>query len=277
MISYPIEIEGRLTRIIEHGEGPAIVLIHGLGTRADRWRSNIELLAADGRRVIALDLPGHGFSQKGEGFDYSVTGYARFLTAFLDAFALDSVTLVGASLGGQVASVVATNTPNRVQSLILVGSTGLRPFGAEARAQTAKMLVDMSRDAIRTRLQRGLRNHALITDELVEEDFLINNSPGAAEAFGALGRYFSERIDNDVVTESLQGLKGRIPLLMVWGPEDAAVPLTVAEQVVADLPGARLVTLPGTAHNPYLDSPAEFSRIVLHFLAATPARAGAQK
>lgn len=273
MIAYPIEIDGTMTRIVEAGSGPATVLIHGLGTRADRWRTSIEELAPAGHRVIAFDLPGHGFARKGAGFDYSVPGYARFLTVLLDKLGLDRTTLIGASLGGQVAATVAAKMPKRVTSLVLVGSTGLSAFGPEARAQTSRMLVDMSRDAIRLRLQRGLRNMALITDEFVEEDFQINNSPGAAEAFQALGKYFAERIDDDLVFDALSGLDGKVPLLLVWGPEDAAVPVKIAEDVAAKLKSSRLVTIPGTAHNPYMDKPAEFTRVVLEFLGRVAAKA----
>ncbi len=274
MISYPIDVGGTRTRIVEHGSGPAVVLIHGLGTRADRWRTTMERLADSGRRVIAFDLPGHGFAAKGEGIDYSVQGYARFLAALLDTLGLERPVLIGASLGGQVAATFAARTPQRAAALILVGSTGLKPFGPEARLQTSRMLVDMSKDAIRTRLQRGLRNHALITDELVEEDFRINNSPGAAEAFRALGAYFAERIDDDVVFDALKSLDGKVPLMLVWGPEDAAVPIAVAEEVAGKLKFASFVTLPGTAHNPYMDKPAEFCRAVMGFLSKASVPAG---
>jgi pimeloyl-ACP methyl ester carboxylesterase len=266
MITYPVEICGTLTRIIESGSGPAVLLVHGLGTRADRWRTVLDKLAADGRRVIAFDLPGHGFAQKGVGFDYSVHGYADFISNLLDAFNLDRVALIGASLGGQAATVVAAKMPHRIQSLTLVGSTGLSTFGPEARAQTARALVDMSRQAIRTRLLRGLRNMTLITDELIEEDFHINNSPGAMAAFQALGDYFANKIDDDVVLELLLKLDGRIPLLLIWGMEDAAVPVAVAEEAAAKLKAAQFVKMAGTAHNPYMDKPEEFSRAILEFL-----------
>jgi pimeloyl-ACP methyl ester carboxylesterase len=267
MITYPIDVGGTLTRVIEDGAGPAILLIHGLGTRADRWRMTLEKLAAGGRRVIAFDLPGHGFAQKGVGLDYSVPGYADFISKLLDTFKLGRVALVGASLGGQAATVVAANMPQRIESLILVGSTGLSAFGPEARAQTSRILVDMSREAIRARLQRGLRNLALITDELVEEDFHINNSPGAAAAFHALGEYFANKIDDHVVFDRLLELDGRIPLLLVWGTEDASVPVKIAEEVASKLKGAKLMKMTGTAHNPYMDKPDEFSNAVLEFLA----------
>jgi pimeloyl-ACP methyl ester carboxylesterase len=267
MITYPVEVAGTLTRIIEAGAGPAVLLVHGLGTRADRWRITMDKLAVGGRRVIAFDLPGHGFARKGPGFDYSVPGYADFISKLLDVLNLDRVALVGASLGGHAATFVAARMPDRMESLTLVGSTGLTVLGAEARLQTSGLLVDMSREAIRARMQRGLRNLALITDELVEEDFRINNSPGAAVSFRALGDYFANKIDDHTILDRLAELDGRIPLLLVWGTEDAAVPLSVAESVVARLKATQFVKMTGTAHNPYMDKPDEFCRAVLEFFA----------
>jgi 2-hydroxy-6-oxonona-2,4-dienedioate hydrolase len=265
MITYPFEVTGTATRIIEAGAGPAVLLVHGLGTRADRWRTTMDNLAAGGRRVIAFDLPGHGFAQKGADFDYSVPGYADFISKLLDAFNLDRVALIGASLGGQAATFVAAKTPNRIESLTLVGSTGLATLGAEARLQISGLLIDMSREAIRARMQRGLRNLALITDEFVEEDFRINNSPGADASFRALGTYFANKIDDHTILDRLLELDSRIPLLLIWGTEDAAVPLSIAENAVARLKRAQFVKMTGAAHNPYMDKPDEFSRAVLEF------------
>jgi pimeloyl-ACP methyl ester carboxylesterase len=266
MITYPIAIDDVTTRVIESGSGPAVLLLHGLGTRADRWRSNIPGLASVQRRVIAVDLPGHGFAQKGPGFDYSVSGYARFVRGLMKVLDVDRATLVGASLGGQIAATLAGKNPELVDRLVLVGSTGLVAFGAETRANMSKMLVDMSREAIRTRLERGIRNLSLITDELVEEDFRVNNSPGAADAFDALGRYFADRIDNDIVLDALISISDRIPVLLVWGTEDLSVPLTVAADTTPKIRGARLMQMAGTAHNPYFDKPDEFNRILREFL-----------
>ena len=74
MITYPLALGDQYTRVVEHGTGPeTIVLIHGLGARADRWRRNIGPLADAGYRCVALDLPGHGFASKDGEFDFSCT------------------------------------------------------------------------------------------------------------------------------------------------------------------------------------------------------------
>jgi pimeloyl-ACP methyl ester carboxylesterase len=63
-IAYPLEVGGAVTRIIEAGQGPVILFIHGLGARADRWTAMVEMLADAGYRAITFDLPGHGFASK---------------------------------------------------------------------------------------------------------------------------------------------------------------------------------------------------------------------
>ena len=258
-----------MTRVLECGgrAGEPMVLVHGLGSRADRWRRNLDGLAAAGYRVFAPDLPGHGFATKGSAFDYTIDGYRSFLDMFLDEIGADRVVLVGASLGGHIAGALTCRDPKRVGALVLVGSTGLQPFGAETRAAMPKALTDMSREGIRARLERGLCNSSIITDHLVEEDWRINNSPDAAETFALLGRYVAERIDDDVVGACLGALEGRVPILLVWGESDRSIPLAVGEAAHASLPGSRLAVMAGTAHNPYLDKPDVFNRIVLDFIA----------
>lgn len=266
MIAYPISVSGVPTRVLESGAGAPIVLLHGLGSRADRWRGNLDGLAADGNRVLAPDFPGHGFAAKNSAFDHSVTGYREFLASFLDAMHIQKTVIIGASLGGQIGAAFAGRYPDRVGALVLVGSTGLRPFGPSSRAEIAKSITDMSRGAVRTRLERSLRNAALITDQLVEEDYRINNSPGADVVFRALARYFGERIDEDLIIEALVALRGRIPILLVWGDDDLSVSVTVAQDARRAIPGARLVVMPGTAHSPYMDKPELFNRLVGLFL-----------
>src|SRR4029079_1629118 len=108
MISYPLRVGTLDTRVIEAGgSGQTIVLVHGTGGRADRWSRNVDALAKAGHRVVAFDLPGHGFASKGAGIDCSVPGYRKFLAAFLDEMKIDKAVIVGTSLGGHVVASFA--------------------------------------------------------------------------------------------------------------------------------------------------------------------------
>ena len=273
MIQYPLAVDGTLTRVLEAGSGDeAIVFLHGLGARADRWRGTVERFAAQGFRCFAFDLPGHGLAAKGDGFAYGVPAFARFLGGLLDRLGLDRVHLVGTSLGGHVSSHFTCGAPSRVRSLTLVGTTGIVPIGPDVGRAIRDNIRITSQDGIRTKLEFVLGDKSLVTDEFVLEEFRINNSPGAEAAFLRLGDYIAQEIDGDVVGPSLRDLAGRPPMLLVWGEIDRAVPMTVGHAVRDMFPGADFVVIPGAGHAPYFERPAAFDPALLNFLKNAQAR-----
>lgn len=268
MISYPLRISTVDTRVIEAGSaGPAIVLVHGTGGRADRWIRNVDALAAAGHRVCAFDLPGHGFASKGPGLDCSVPGYRKFLGDFLDAMKIDKAVIVGTSLGGHVVASFACAHPDRVSGVVLSGSMGLVPLGAEARGRVEAGANNQSYEGVKGKLARVIFDPALVTQDFVDEEFRINNSAGAKESFATLGSYIGQKLDDDVVGEALAKLTPALPTLLLWGAEDKTVPLSVGEAAAALLPGARLVVLQKAAHTSYYERADDFNAVLLDFLA----------
>ena len=268
MISYPLRISTVDTRVIEAGNtGPAIVLVHGTGGRADRWIRNLDALAAAGHRVCAFDLPGHGFASKGAGLDCSVPGYRKFLGDFLDAMKIDKAVIVGTSLGGHVVASFACAHPDRVSGVVLSGSMGLVPLGAEARGRVEAGANNQSYEGVKGKLARVIYDPALVTQDFVDEEFRINNSAGAKESFAALGRYIGQKLDDDVVGDELAKLTPALPTLLLWGAEDKTVPLSVGEAAAGLLPGARLVVLQKAAHTSYYERAVDFNAVLLDFLA----------
>lgn len=273
MIQYPVEAGGVLTRVLAAGSGDDhLVLVHGVGARADRWRRNIDPLAAAGWHVQALDLPGHGLAQKGDGPDYSVPGYARLLEAFLDVVGAKTAVLVGTSLGGHTAATLACRRPERVRALVLVGSVGLIPWGAERRAGSRERLRDASREGIERKLRVVVHDEAMVTDEWLAEESLINNSPGAAESFRAISDYVADRIDDDVIGPRLAALTDGPPIQLIWGRQEKAVPLETGLAAHELLAGSELAVIDSASHAPYYEQPAEFNRILLDFLDRTARR-----
>ncbi len=269
MISYPLGVGAVRTRVIEAGAGDrAVILIHGVGARADRFRGNLEAFAAAGYHAYALDLPGHGFADKGLAFPYSVPAYADFVRGAMDALGVGDAVLIGSSLGGHVVAWLACDTPERARALILVGAVGLSPLSPAEREAIARNAIDTSPTGIERKLRYVLCEHALITPEWIEEEARVNNSPGAAAAFEALARYFRDPggIATHGVIDRLTPIVRRVPTLLVWGKGDNSVPLAVGEQSAAMLGGVPLVALDGAGHQPYLERAEEFNRAVFEFL-----------
>lgn len=268
MIQYPLGVDGVLTRVLEAGAGDrTMLLVHGVGARADRWRQNLEGLASAGYHPYAIDLPGHGLAQKGPDIPGTVPEYARFARRMLDDLGAGEVYLVGTSLGGHVCATAACDMAERVAGLVLVGTVGITPIGAERRQRTQSIVGETSWEAVGGKLRVVLHDEALATEELHREEFRINNSPGAAESFERIAAYFGNDLDDDAVGDRLAAVADAFPVLIVWGREDVGFPLELGEAARAKLPGSRLAVMDDAAHAPYFERPEAFNRIVTDFLA----------
>ncbi len=268
MIQYPLGAAGTLTRVLEAGHGDKnMLLVHGVGARADRWRLNLEGLAGAGYHPYAIDLPGHGLAEKGDRFDHSVPNYAAFARAVLDEVGADRAYLVGTSLGGHVLATVACEIPERVAGLVMVGTLGMAPLGQAARERTAGLIGDTSPEMVDRKLHSVIHDDSLVTAEMHREEVRVNNSPGAAEAFERVSDYFANRIDDHVVGERLAALSGRFPILLVWGREDLGFPLAMGEAAHQMLDGSRLAIMDDAAHAPYFERPDTFNAIAIQFFA----------
>lgn len=267
MIAYPFQVGATLTRILEAGrsDAPVVLLQHGFTSRADRWRSTMELLAAAGYRAIAPDLPGHGFASKEPAFDHSVRGYVDFVARLIDGLRVEKPILVGTSLGGHLLAELACAAPQAIGGLVMIGSMGLEPLPAERIAMMRAGLDDMSEEAVRKRLLSVFSDAEIVTDELVREDARINASPGAQDSLRAFARYLTEDYANDLVAERLITVDGRFPLLLVWGARDLPAPVTIGRNMRAALPSARLVEMAGLSHTPYMEDPKAFFAIFQAF------------
>lgn len=266
MITYPHGVGGATTRIIEEGDGSRlIVLIHGLGGRADRWVPILGYLADSGYRVIAIDLPGHGFGPKGDGPTYTVPGFAKFIEDYLQTQSAEDVTVVGTSLGGHVAALVACNSPHLIKNLIMSAPTGMVDLTAAERARVAELIRDTSRPGVESKLRAVVSSQDLVTETWIEEEYRINNSPGASRAFDALSQYFRESINYDTVGDRLS-VEFTGPILYIWGAADRLVPSTLVSKLRELVPASALAMLDGLGHAPYLEDPPAFSDAIIKFL-----------
>jgi pyruvate dehydrogenase E2 component (dihydrolipoamide acetyltransferase) len=210
---------GRL-RYAKRGDGERnIVLVHGFGGDLDNWLFNIDALAAAGT-VHALDLPGHGQSEKAVK-DASLKGLSDAVVGFLDTLGIRKAHLVGHSMGGAVASRTAVDHPERVTSLSLISSAGL---GHEVNGGYIDGFVSAaSRRELKPVLEHLFHDPATVTRQLVDDLLKYKRLDGVDEALrGLSGALFADGRQMTVLAEELK--QAGMPVLVVWGESDQVIP-----------------------------------------------------
>lgn len=273
-IAYPLGLGRVVVRVLECGEGDDhVVLLHGSGSRADRWRRNLPGLAAAGRHVYALDFPGHGFATKAEDFDYTTPSFAAVVRDALDALGIGSPVLVGTSLGGHVAAYLAVTSDVAVRALALVGTTGIIPIEREV-STTVGRIMDLSEAGVRGKLEFLMDDDRLVTDAWVTEERRINSSPGAEQALAKTAEYVARGTNDHLVGERVA--TSSIPVIVFWGGNDTWIDPAIGRRIKAEvLTGAPLVILRRAGHAPYYERPHVFNDCLLSFL-ASPAEFGSE-
>jgi pimeloyl-ACP methyl ester carboxylesterase len=267
------------------GEGPDMLLLHGLGsTKA----SFFETAAALSRhyRVHALDLPGFGGSSKPATAPYGAPYAARAVLGAMDAMGMARAHIVGNSMGGRVAIEVGLTRPDRVGGLAL-----LCPAVAFVRRDW-HWLVKLSRPELgmlphslgRSRIERQF--WALFADRdlvdpsvadiVVDEFERIYRSAGARLAFLASARaiYLERAYGRGGFYERLSGLEP--PALFVWSSHDRLIPERFRAHVERALPGAEQVVLQGAGHVPQVERPERTNGLLARFFARVDALGGSQ-
>jgi pyruvate dehydrogenase E2 component (dihydrolipoamide acetyltransferase) len=257
-----LDAGGRRLRYLERGAGSAVpaVLIHGFGGDLNSWMFTQPALAED-RRVIALDLPGHGGSAKEVGAG-DAESLADAVEAALAALGLRQVHLVGHSLGGAVAALVALRRPERAASLTLIAPAGL---GVEINGEFIAAFCGAAR---RRELVEALNllvyDRGLISRFMVEEVLRYKRLDGVAAALTAIaaasfggGR---QSLDLGARIAALP-----LPVQAIWGAADRIVPVAHAEAFSARFP---VHILEKAGHLPHLEQPGEVNRLLRTFLSA---------
>lgn len=250
-----VEVGGRLLRYLDLGEGGTpLVLVHGFGGDLNNWLFNQPALAAE-RRVIALDLPGHGESGKtlrsGEAAELS-----EAVLGLLDHLQLDRVHLAGHSMGGLVALTVAEQAPARVVSLTLIASAGL---GADINGDYLQGFADANnRNALKPQLVQLFSDPALVTRQMLEDMLKFKRLEGVDQALrqlnGALFDGGRQKVD-------VRHVVGRQPSLVIWGSDDSIIPANHAQGLEA-----QVEILPGQGHMVQLEAAEQVNQLMLAFL-----------
>lgn len=266
-----VALRGAEVECVEMGEGPPLVLVHGLGGCWQNWLENIPALARR-HRVIAFDLPGFGASPMPER-EISIASYGRILSELCDRLDLGPETAVaGNSMGGFIATEAAIEHPGRFSALVLVGAAGIS--FARARHQPAKVLAAITNlarpvlaafgdDAVRRpRLRRAAFAGVVHRPDLLRREMLWELTQGGLGP-PAFGEALVSMMGYDA-RERLSEIA--IPTLIVWGFNDRLVPVRAALSYRRRIPGSRLEILDRTGHVPMVERPAEFNGMVEEFL-----------
>jgi pyruvate dehydrogenase E2 component (dihydrolipoamide acetyltransferase) len=235
------------------------VLVHGFGGDLTTWLFNHEALATGRRSVIALDLPGHGGSTKDVGGG-SLDELAAAVWELQDGLGLEQPHLVGHSLGGAIAAAVAAAHPGRVASLVLIAPVGLGP---EINGSFVDGFVEAeSRRELKPVLELLFADPDVVTRQLTEEVLKTKRIDGVDEALRTIAAacFPGGRQAVDVAAR-LAGLD--LPLLAIWGAQDAVVPPAHAEALPA---GARVEILESAGHQPQMETPHEVNGLIGEFL-----------
>ncbi len=287
-------MEGQLDHVSIHGHdmayrmegnGPALLLLHGIAGSSRTWRDIIPRLN-DRFTVIAPDLIGHGQSDKPVG-DYSLGAFAGQIRDLLDILDIERASVIGQSFGGGVAMQLAYQHPERCERLVLVDSGGLgREVNWMLRFMTLPgseyvmpvifpgFVRDLGDSLFRTINGRGIHLGR------VAEMWSAYASLAEAENRRAFVRTIKSVIDPGGQTVSAMNrlyLASAMPTLIIWGDRDDIIPVSHAYSAHEALPGSRLVIIEGVGHFPQIEAPEQFVNALVDFLDSTePAHLGTE-
>ena len=281
------ELEPRVGEAVLHGhrvsyraagEGPVILLIHGITGDSRQWNEVIPQLA-DRYTVLAPDLLGHGQSAKPRG-DYSLGAYAASLRDLLIVLGHRRATVVGHSLGGGIAMQFSYEYPVFCERLVLVDSGGLGPeVHPLLRAATLPgcelvlPLIAHSRlHAVGEAIGQALGRLGLeLGHDLAEmtRGYASLSDGEARRAFLHTLRAVVDRDGQRVNATDRLYLAQELPTLIVWGRRDPLIPVKHADVAHHGIPGSRLAIFDDTGHFPHIEQPVRFARVLVDFLETT--------
>ncbi|MFN2612781.1 MAG: alpha/beta fold hydrolase [Solirubrobacterales bacterium] len=272
-------LHGRKLAFRVGGEGPTILLIHGITGDSDVWASALPRLVGAGHQVIAPDMPGHGASERQRG-DHSLGAHASMLRDLLMTIDSQPVSVVGHSLGGGMAMQFAYQFPELVERLVLVDSGGLgrevSPLIRAALLPGAERFLGLANaDEVRGAVSAlgrffdriGLKPGSDISEALRGVGSLQDADRRAA--FVRTARSVISLAGQRVSANDKLYLAQHVPTLIIWGERDKLIPVDHAHDAHKAMPGSRLELFEDAGHFPMLDDPERFASLLSNFIATT--------
>jgi pimeloyl-ACP methyl ester carboxylesterase len=254
-------IFGAKIRYLEAGSAtkPTVILLHGLGAQAESWALTIPALTPN-YHVIAPDQIGFGKSDKPL-LKYRVGTYTDFLDKLMGELKIEKAHLVGNSMGGWVAGLMAIKYPNRVEKIVLADAAGLAP--ANINFDQIYQLNNSTRDEIRANLKLiffnpALQNNAALVDQFMTQRIL------AGDGYTITALIESIKRREDFLDNRLGEIKK--PTLIIWGRQDGLLPLADGEKFNKGITNSQLTVFDNCGHVPQFEKAADFNRAVTEFL-----------
>jgi pimeloyl-ACP methyl ester carboxylesterase len=266
-----VTVEGTTISYFEKGNGNPIVLIHGIPTSSFLWRDMIEELSPHGR-VIALDLPGFGFSDPPHDGDYGISNYAHLLERFLEALSIEQATLVCHDLGGPITLTYALRHPDKYDRLIILDTflhRDLPPWPLSMRMAKIWPIGEIfmwlgGKSIIRTGLEEGVIDKSRISDGVVKRYYMSDGNPDKLNRsmLGTLRIDYME--DLEFIEKNLKTIQK--PTLILWGEKDIYLPISLGNRIHKDITGSQMERIPNCGHYIPEDQPELATKIIVAFL-----------
>jgi 2-hydroxymuconate-semialdehyde hydrolase len=261
-----IDAGGIETSYLEAGSGETVLMLHGSGPGVSalaNWQHNIPTLAQR-FHVLAPDIVGFGATERPEDIVYSLRTWTDHVWAFMDARGMEKARVIGNSLGGRIALQMATDQPDRIAKMVLMGTPGVGMTPTEGLA--ALRAYEPSHDAMRELLRNYFAvDPAMITDELVQIRYEASIADGAYEAYRAM--FFDPRhagSELGITEDEVRAIA--TPTLLIHGREDKVVALQVSVAMLGLLPNADLHVFSACGHWTQIERADEFAAVVSDYL-----------
>jgi pimeloyl-ACP methyl ester carboxylesterase len=273
LVPQTIQINGHAIFYVVKGEGEPLLLIHGFGAGMWVWEKQIEALSRS-FRVYAIDLIGHGFSDRPK-IDYHAETYIHFMKAFMEGIGIEKATLIGNSMGGGIAWAMAISFPERVNRLILIDcmppdvlhqvkNDSFKTLVALKSIPLLPYLIIGSRSerSIKWILQECVSDFQYITPEVIARQFQLSRIKGTTWVLYSTLHHAEEAMRfKDPI-----GLI-RQPTLLIWGENDLIFPPSVGERLHHAIRDSVMHVVRGSGHIPMWETPEEVNQAILSFLA----------
>lgn len=249
-------------------QGVPILFIHGLSGDISDWEASITYFK-EKRRVLALDLPGHGKSEKRNDIPYGRALFTEVVSEFLQARGVESAIVVGNSMGGMTSASLALAHPEQVRILILSDPAGI-PFYPYIIRKSSRLITPgiVHHFWANPKTMERTGGNAFAHPEnyprrRIEEDIALISQPNAKEYSYAVARSLQDAAKQDMRDE-LKNITCHT--LIIWGEKDTIIPPKYAAQWHKAIAGSELVIIPDSGHIPMLETPEIFNKTVEEFI-----------